>query len=142
MQDLSLFIEKTEVQLPKGSLAVRGLNLTDITGLAERHKAEITKAFDEVAGNQDEVIGSPVKAASKLLTDFPLITADILALALDADIKQVAKLPTGVQVLLLEKIVALTFEIDGGMGKVFEIVTNAIGSVTSLLPARDVPPAA
>jgi len=130
------FASKVEVPVPGGKHAVRGLNLVDIMGLIERHKAPITAAFADLSGNTDQDLSAAGAIGAGLLSALPEVAADILVVASDEPPENVGpalKIPASTQLVLLEKVAELTFAAEGGAGKVLEIVLSAVGGATSLL---------
>lgn len=130
------FASTVQVPIPGGKFhAVRGLNLMDIMGLVERHKAPITAAFAEMSGETDKALNAAGALGAGLLAALPEVAADVIAVASDEpeSVGVVTKIPASIQLALLEKVAELTFSAEGGAGKVLEIVLNAVGGATNLL---------
>lgn len=138
LEDIA-FAAKAKVPVPGSEqpATVRGLNLMDILGLVERHRAPLTEAFANLSGDRDEALKSFSAMGGALLGALPDVAADVIAVATDQPEKvAVAKrIVVSVQLALLEKIAELTFAAEGGAGKVIEIVVSAVGGTTDAVKA-------
>lgn len=114
---------------------VRGLNLVDILGLVERHRAPLSVTFSNLAGDRDAALKSFSAMGGALLSALPDLAADVISVAMDQPEKvgSAKKISASVQLSLLEKIGELTFAAEGGPGKVIEIVVSALGGTTAAL---------
>lgn len=136
---------KAKIPVPgSADHVVRGLNLVDVLTLVDRYREPITQAFKDLAGADDEALKSNAQIGGAVLKALPEVAADIIVLASDDPengdpaentVEAVKTIVASTQLLLLEKIAALTFAAEGGAGKVFEIVINAVGGTSSLVKA-------
>lgn len=131
--------QSAEVPFQGGSFTVRGLNMTDISVLMKLHLEDLVLLTQRYQG-MPEVQGlGPVL---ELISGFPGLAANILALAADEDdATPFGRLPFGLQALALQKVGDLTFEDFGGPGKlwaavgtVWKAVAVTPEDVTTLLP--------
>ena len=151
MGPIELVIQTQTVEYPGGTFAVRGFSPNDALTLYLRHAGELSKLFDQFA-NQAKVEGadavtaaSTLEAASSMVAGTPLLMAEILAVAMDADpadiegftkiVSSVLKLPIGVQMDALNKIADMTFTSDMPLGKFLTLVLSMAQSATAALSA-------
>lgn len=144
---LSSFKPQTEaVKFPGGEFAVRGLALEDITVLLRDHFTTVSALWDKYVNEAAiDAVGQAAPETAAGLADYgsvitealdiaPSLMADVIALAAgEPDQAAAARtLPTGVQLDAIEKVVRLTLEAEGGMGKFLETVNKITGSLADL----------
>lgn len=121
-----------EVELPDGgSIAVRGLSLTDITSIYRNHAGDLGLWFERLGGQEVAVEASMVEA---LVTTAPTLVAELVGLAGGADAEIAATLPMAVQIDALTKIGELTFTRDMPPKKVLETVLRLAASAAAQAP--------
>lgn len=111
---------------------LQGLGLPEIAHVLRMHYEAISPIYDLAAAGQ-----LPADAASiaiRMAEDFTPVASAIIACGMrkPAAIDKVAQLPFALQVEALDKIIRLTLDVEGGLGKVVEIVTQALVGVESL----------
>jgi hypothetical protein len=128
----SLAAQTATIEVPDGELTVRGLGLSDISRLVQRHRSDLEGAFNQVADAAQGAEEDGDQMISRLLGQAPQLAAEIIALALDEpdQVEQAGKLPISLQLAILEKCGDLTFVGEGGMGKTMEIVIKMISGAT------------
>ena len=146
--DQLAFADKATVPVPgvnaegkPNGVDVRGLNLMDIIGLVDRHRAPLSEAFGNLSGENDEAVKSFGAMSKGFLAALPDVAADVIAVAMDEPDKvdQARKVNASVQLAILEKVAELTFAAEGGAGKVIEIVVSAVGGATSVVKSLGQP---
>lgn len=133
LKDLKL--PTASVEIPGGSFAVRGLSPVEIEHLVREHRATLGALFDQFKGQLDSADDSIVDTGVELLMQAPELLARIITLAADEpDAFEFAlKLPTSIQFSALAKIAALTFTVEGDLGKLLAIAMEKIGGINGLL---------
>ena len=137
LRTLTLTFPEEPVTFAGGKFSVRGLALSDITILVAFHKDRLGELFEQFAvpGADSKLELTPesgVPFALAFIQMAPTIAAHIIALAdvreegEDPDILTALKLPLDVQLDALEKILKLTFQMEGGPKKVLEMVMRAV----------------
>lgn len=120
-----------------GELTVRGLNFEDITKLVREQPEAVELLFGEATSQIDKPAEEQNMTAmvAKALHVAPTLVASVIAAAMDetdADsLHIIRKWPVGVQMVALEAIGDLTFAVEGGAGKIFEIVMKLRDSIPS-----------
>lgn len=119
------------IKLRKGSIAVRGLNLTDLARLVAAHQAELEAAFTLFGGRATSGAGQMDLAALALARDFPGLAANIIAAACDEPDQgdKARLLPFPVQVEALSAIGRLTFEDIGGLEPFLRTLTSLVAGL-------------
>lgn len=134
------------VALPDGeTFSVRGLSLEDISILLRHHYEPIRVLFDRYVGAASaeavtqtlgaEDVGPGLEDVFRdALSMAPGLLADAIALGADEpDLADAArKLPVGVQIDAVEKVITLTLKAEGGVEKLTETVTRLANGLTSL----------
>lgn len=120
----------------KVSFDVRGISFEDISRLVQRHGPVCVMVYQQFVeskvkfGLRPEVLGQLLTMA---MEKFPDAVSEMIALAAD-DMEQIAKvrkLPVGVQIDAIYKIIGLTFTSEADVKKLVEIVTRMAVSVTA-----------
>lgn len=109
---ISLDNYKEEVRFTRGSATVRGLNLTDVFKLLNRHEL-IPIIADLIASAKGQDIDM-MTAAGRLMERVPEAFIEILAIGTDSDVDSVGMVPASGQLAIFEKVVELTFREDAG----------------------------
>lgn len=129
-------LPEAAIKFPGGDFAVRGLSLDDIAYLVGRHGAKMNDLFLEFQkGGAELELESLASFAVPLLKAAPEVAAELIACA-SGDPKDwhiAATLPVPVQLEALEKLVELTFNVEGGPKKVVETVIRMAQGVSGLL---------
>jgi len=120
------------------SFDVRGIAFEDITRLVNKHGpvcVMIYTKFQDAKGKhglRPETVGQLLSMA---MGQFPEAVAELIALAADEPdmTAKVQKLPIGVQLDAIEKIIALTFSGEADVKKLVETVTRMAEGVTASL---------
>jgi hypothetical protein len=116
-----------EIKFTGGDISVRGLGIPEINQLVAVHTEAAVTLFGEIqakAGKNDQLdIGELI---FDVLNRFQAAVAHVIALAADEPdaLPTIARLPVDVQLAALEKIATLSFAMDGGAKKFWEIVLN------------------
>lgn len=120
-------VRKESVSYRGQSVEIRGLSLFDITTLIRTHLGDMNAVF--ALYKQDATDGSAladsVIFAMKLVQTAPDLVAAIIVQACDEPstpetVEHVQRLPLGLQVELIRKIMDITFEEAGGAKKLFD----------------------
>ncbi|QPZ53275.1 tail protein [Achromobacter phage vB_AchrS_AchV4] len=115
--------------------AVRGISMADISVLLNQHKSLLESLYQRFTA--DGVTTSTMDA-NAIMRDIaataPALVASIICLAAGdgEDVEALvvaASLPLPVQIEALEKILKLTFQREGGVGKFLETVTRAVAGL-------------
>lgn len=124
----------------KTSFAVRGISFEDLTKIVLRHGPLCVMIYQEFVdskakfGLRPEVLGQFISTS---MSKFPEAVTDVIAIAADEDFPElreiVRRLPIGVQIDAIYKIVGLTFTGEADVKKLVEIVTGMAQSVTASL---------
>ena len=120
------------VAFPGGEIALRGLSLADVSALIRRHREYLGLQYSRWTSGES----SAEAVIDDVLSSAPEIALDILRMAADAgpEDESIARLPAGVAIVALDKVAALTFTGDGGLGKVLEVLLRAAEGASSSLP--------
>lgn len=128
---LADFQIRTEEVMYRGVVAttVRGIALRDITDLMRGHLADLNTVFDayKAEGNTAVSMMKGAEFAMKLVNDCPDLVEAIIVAATD-DVEpdtpelraKLRKLPLGLTVEILRKIIEITTEDAGGAKKLFD----------------------
>lgn len=135
-----------EIKLPNGvMLVVRGLALSDVTRIFRAHADDIETMFSSFSQDKDAIVptGDPkyaqtavaTKFGGELLSNFPMVAADIIAYAADEPTlaHKARKLPFPIQLEALQAIAELTFTEEDALKKVAEIVIQMVAKTTATL---------
>lgn len=132
-----LKIPTADVTVGPDSFAVRGLSTTDIESLVRAHGEPLRELFNEFVDKPASE--GPVDVYALLrnaVSRVPGLMQQIIGIAADADaddMKVLAKLPTQVQIDALVKIVALTLNVEGDMGKLMETAIKYLGGLNGAM---------
>lgn len=142
---LNGFTPRTEtVEFPGGEFAVRGLSLEDLTVLTRSYFDPLNSLFDKyVAEAAAAAIDQKVADGKMGLGDIKSVALEALEVAPgmlgDAIARAAGEpenaalarlLPIGVQLDAVEKIVRLTLEAEGGLGKLMERIQTLWTALT------------
>lgn len=143
---------RTTIQLdPSNSIAVRGLNLEDISFLVQVHKGDVDAVVEAFKGRvgTDATPDGVTKAVQEqgeamllnLLQQFPLLAANVIAVAADeVDAwENAGALPLPKQVEAIFAIAKLTFEDVDGFKKFVGNVLAVVQSVGKQKPRSKTP---
>lgn len=142
LKNITLHLPTETVSFKGGSFDVGGLSLSDITVLVASHKDTLNGIFKQyVTGEGIEL--NP-DAGLPLIVDLvqmaPIVVAHAIALAEmreageEPQISTALRLPVDVQIEAVEKILRLTFQTEGGLGKVMETVIRAFTGAVKAVP--------
>lgn len=111
---------------------LQGLGLPEIAHVVRLHYGAMAPIYDLAASGQ--LPADATSIAIRMAEDFVPVASAIIACGMRKanSIDKVAQLPFAVQVDALDKIIRLTLDTEGGLGKVLEIVTQALVGVESL----------
>lgn len=124
-------IKKTEIEVPDGTFAVRGLALIDVNSLFSRYADTAADLFKTLM--QGEVTqNDSAQIANMLVKDAPALAAAIIATAADEPEMEelVSRLPFPIQIEALEAVGTLTFTTEGSLKKVFETLIQLLSKGT------------
>lgn len=127
-----------QVKTSGGDITVRGLNFADLTRLVREHTAEVVSLFGEAQAQSSLPVNEQDFTAfiAKAMHTAPKLVAAAIAIGMDESGEEneqiVQKWPVGVQIGLIEAIGEETFAIEGGVGKVLEIVTRMMNGASNL----------
>lgn len=114
----------------KDAFQVRGLNLEDVTFLAQNYLGDILKAVAEYGKSKQHVIerknlGDFLLVLSK---DFPTLTAEIISRGADEEgqVNKARSLPFMLQLTALKEILRLTTEEAGGLKNLLAVLAAAL----------------
>lgn len=114
----------------KPLISVRGLNLDDLKRLVSLHLFDLRQLATLLAGAQDEVFATIAQDnfLLKLTTEVPALAHEIIAIGADEpdNAAAAAKLPLGLQLLIMQEIARLTFEDVGGPKEFAATIRNLI----------------
>lgn len=115
---------------------VRGLSAPHIIHIVRTHGASLAPLYQEATAGRLPADLNAV--AAELGENFTSIAGAIIACGMDRpdQAEKCARLPFAVQMDALDKIVRLTLEVEGGLGKVVEIVTRAAQDLAPLRPQK------
>lgn len=131
----------------KTDFTVRGISFEDVTRLVNKHGPVAAMAYAKFTAAKTEhdlrpeVVGLLL---NEVLTQFPEALAEMIAIAADEpdSAGTVARLPVGVQLDAVEKIIDLTFTGESDIKKLVEIVTRmalrvqgGVESLTNSIPS-------
>lgn len=133
LKDLQL--PSDTVTMPNGErFAVRGLSVVDIAAIVRNRGPEVKALFARLTGasggNDPTAINfeDMGELGASLFSIAPEIAVDIVAFGFDAGDPEgravAARLPFPIQLEAIEKVGKLTFEMEGGVKKVLEIVVR------------------
>ena len=129
---LSSYVERQEtVELPGNDpLVVRGFSLPDILLVVHRHRGMVEELFTQLASGELKY-ETAEETIMTVVGEFAPVVGQVIASASgEPDEWETAmRLPLGVQVEALEKIVHLTFEANGGLEKFMGIIAKALGNM-------------
>jgi hypothetical protein len=129
---------KRSVKTSGGELSVRGLNFGDITRLVREHTAEVVMLFGEAQVQSAKPVEDQDFTAflAKAMHTAPKLVAAAIAAGLDEEGSEneaiIGKWPLGVQLALMEAVGEETFAVEGGLGKIIEIVNKIVKGTTDL----------
>lgn len=136
----TLIIPSETVTVGKSTLTVYGLSLPHITFIVRHHRDVVANLYTQAIEGKLAVSAEAI--AVQLLDDFAPLASMVIACGLGEpeNAARLAKmnLPFAIQVDALQKIIRLTIEGEGGLGKLMEIVTRAAAAtakLTSLEPS-------
>lgn len=136
----TLTIPFETVAFSGNSLKVYGLSLPHITFIVRQHRTVLADLY--VQAIDGRLTGSAEEIAVALLDDFAPLASLVIACGIGEpeSAERLAKmnLPLAVQIDALDKIIRLTLEAEGGVGKLLEIVARvmaATAKLTSLNPS-------
>lgn len=133
LKDLQL--PTASVEIPGGSFAVRGLSPVEIEQLVREHRATLGALFDQFKGQLANPEADLMASGAELLVQAPELMARVICMAADEpdSIDMAMRLPTSVQFAALGKIAALTFTVEGDLGKLVATALTKIGGLNGLL---------
>lgn len=129
---LSSYVERQEtVELPGNDpLVVRGFSLPDILLVVHRHRGMVEELFTRVASGELRAETAEETIVSVIGEFAPVVGQVIASASGEPDEWETAmRLPLGVQVDALDKIIRLTFEANGGLEKFMGIIAKALGNM-------------
>lgn len=142
---LADFVIRTEEVMYQGRVAttVRGIALRDITGLMHTHLVDLNSVFAayKAEANSDVALMKGAAFAMKMVNDVPDLVEAIVISATDAEDTEelrakLRKLPIGLMVEVLRKIIEITTEDAGGAKKLFD---SLVAMVETMRPATTQP---
>jgi hypothetical protein len=124
-------INKTEIEVPGGDFAVRGLALIDVNTLFSRYADTASDLFKSLMQGEVQQADS-AQIANMLVKDAPALAAALIATAADEPEMEavVSRLPFPIQIEALEAIGKLTFTTEGSLKKVFETLIQLLSKGT------------
>lgn len=111
-------LEET-VEIKGVKIKIKPLSLSNIGELLETNKADLGRLFNGAVGFKE------------ILAEMPSLAYKVIAMATGEDIQEIALLPIGIQLLLLEKIVDASQISSDAMGK---LVNRLVRGVQTILP--------
>lgn len=131
----NITLPSAEVAFSGGKFAVRGLSFDNIAYLVRKHKDGLRSLFDSFQEQGDLTTAGAMQFVVPLVEKMPSLAADIIACGSGdhKDAAIAAGLPFPVQVEALEKIIDLTFSVDGGVKKLLETVVRMAQGTTALI---------
>lgn len=143
LHDYQLPTERVDIDA-KNHFTVRGVSFEDITKLVNKHGPVcvlIYTKFTESKGKhglRPETIGQLISLA---MGQFPDAVAEMIAIAAEEPetVSTVQRLPLGIQLDAIEKIVRLTFTGEADVKKLVETVTRMAGAVAANIDALNAP---
>lgn len=140
LKDALLHIPSLKVPFKGGSFEVRGLSLSDVTVIVSIHREKLNEILGAYTASGGNLTTLDAEESLPFLIDVvqlaPAVVAHIIAQAEvrpDGEPPQIAgalRLPVDVQIDAIEKVLKLTFETEGGLGKVMETVIRAFTGLT------------
>jgi len=124
----------SEVQIPGGSVTVRGLTPSEIEELVRNFKDEAVTIYkgliDGDADNSDAY-----SRIIPLLGESPRLCGSMIAMACDEpeSVELASSLPLIVQLNIILPILDLTFTVDGDLKKLMAKALNMIGGVNGVM---------
>lgn len=128
-------IPKVDVVVaPGSSFAVRGLSTSDIEHLVRTHGESMRELFNQYIHGDIKALkmADLTPILKSIAGKVPGLVIDTVALAADADdedLKQLKKLPVGVQINALMSIFGLTLQTEGDLGNVLEAAIKLLGGL-------------
>ncbi|TPN04543.1 hypothetical protein [Mesorhizobium sp. B2-1-2] len=130
----TLIIPSETVTFGKNSLTVYGLSLPHITFIVRHHRDVVADLYTQAI--EGKLAGSAEAIAVQLLDDFAPLASLVIACGIgepeNADRLAKLNLPLAVQIDALDKIIRLTLEAEGGLGKLMEIAARAMTATATL----------
>ncbi len=134
----TLALATRTVELPGGSLTVRGLSLEEILLLVGMYKPAMEALYEQVSavGGLGDEIENVVQSA---ITEMPDLVKSMIVMGCgesitDAEaVKAAGMLDFGSQVTIINAIGETTFAAGGGAGNVLRLIVRAVQGTTSLL---------
>lgn len=111
-------LEET-VEIKGVTIKIKPLSLSNIGELLETNKEDLGRLFNGAVGFQE------------ILAEMPDLTYKVIAFSTGEDYQEIALLPIGIQLLLLEKIVDASQISSDAMGK---LVNRLVRGVQTILP--------
>lgn len=135
---LDFEIRKEPVTYQGKVTEVRGIALFDITTLVRHHLADMNKLFDmyDKPEQRNLALAQTAEFALRIVDEVPDLVAALIIRACDEDesdekvVAHVRRLPIGLQVELVRKIIELTVEDAGGAKKLFDNLVKMMRTVT------------
>lgn len=124
----------SEVQIPGGSVTVRGLTPSEIEELVRGFKDEAVTIYKGlVDGDADN--SDAYSRIIPLLGESPRLCGSLIAMACDEpeNAELASKLPLVVQLNIILPILELTFTVDGDLKKLMAKALNMIGGVNGVM---------
>lgn len=115
---------------------VQGLSAPHLIHIVRTHGAALAPIYQQAAEGKLPADLSAV--ATELGDNFTSVAGSIIACGMGRpeQAAKCAQLPFAVQLDALDKIIRLTLEVEGGLGKVVEIVTKAARDLAPLRPQK------
>lgn len=136
-----LKIPTVDVLVSEGnSFPVRGLSSLDIEYLVRKHGSDLKELWDEFLENKVDLskleVGQILPIIKQVIGRVPSAMIDLIGLAADADeedLVTLTKLPVGVQVEAVSRVLAITLNTDGDWSKTMETVMKMLGGANGAL---------
>jgi hypothetical protein len=143
LRDYELPSETVKID-EKGSFLVRGISFEDISRLVQAHGPVLAMVYAKFTtlkdgeGLRPETLG---KLVTSVMDQFPEAVADMIAIAAEErdQAAKIRRLPVGVQLDAIEKIIRLTFSGEAELKKVVEIVTRMAQGVQGAMTSLNAP---
>lgn len=133
MDQLETLIIPTETVPFRGTnLEVTGLGLAQLTYIVRHHTSTMAELYQQAINGKLQ--GSIEEIVIGMVNDFAPLASMVIACGLGSphQVDKAGRLPISLQIRLLEKIVRLTIEDEGGPEKLMEIVVRALAGAASL----------
>ena len=127
------------VKTSGGDLPVRGLSLSDITLLVERHRPVVEDLFDKYKSGSVKVEDIDEQSfAVVLLREAPRLVAEVICVASDSELDEESidianKLALPEQIDAIHKIGNATFKSEQDLGNVVSVVIQMFNGATKAL---------